>query len=102
MLDPNVVIYEGGGVERSRAEYTSHHLQSDAQFLKNAKHQELSRTGNARGDLAWVATEARLTGSSGGKPVKLITAETMLLRKGTEGWRIVHIHWSNRPAPAGL
>jgi len=100
LLDSNVVIYESGGVERSRAEYAAHHVQSDAQFLKTAKQQVLSRTGDAVGDLAWVATEARITGSSGGKSVKLVSTETMILRKNADGWRIVHIHWSSRPASA--
>lgn len=41
LLDPGVVIYESGRVERSRAEYASHHLASDAKFLKSAAHRLL-------------------------------------------------------------
>lgn len=96
LLDPSVVIFESGGAERSRAEYASHHLGADSQFLKTVKHELLSRTGDARGDLAWVATESRLT-ASGKQPADLVSTETMVLRKAQGGWRIVHIHWSSRP-----
>ncbi len=97
LLDPAVVIYESGGVERSRTEYAAEHLGADAAFLKSATHKMISRTGEVVGDLAWVATEARLT-SLGAKPVDLVSTETMILRKQPGGWRIVHIHWSSRKA----
>ncbi|MFL6602571.1 MAG: c-type cytochrome [Steroidobacteraceae bacterium] len=96
ILDPAVLIYESGGAERSREEYTSHHLGSDVAFLKTARHRLLSRTGDTLGDLAWVASESQLSSSSKGKPVNLVSTETMVLRKTSEGWRIVHIHWSSR------
>jgi ketosteroid isomerase-like protein len=96
LLDPSVLIFEGGGAERSRAEYASHHLKSDAEFLKDAEVRQLSRTGNGAGDFAWVATESELK-STGAKPVDLVATETMVLRRGPEGWRVTHIHWSSRP-----
>jgi len=95
LLDSSVLIYEGGEAENSRAEYASHHLKSDAAFLKNAEVRQLSRTGNAVGDLAWVATQSELK-TSGAKPVDLINTETMILRRGPEGWRVAHVHWSSR------
>jgi ketosteroid isomerase-like protein/mono/diheme cytochrome c family protein len=96
ILDPAVLIYESGGAERSREEYSSHHLGSDVAFLKTARHRLLSRTGDTLGDLAWVASESQLSSSSKGKPVSLVSTETIVLRKTSEGWRIVHIHWSSR------
>jgi mono/diheme cytochrome c family protein len=96
LLDPSVLIYEGGGAEKSRDEYASHHLKSDADFLKDAEVRQLSRTGNAVGDFAWVATESELK-SVGAKPIGLITTETMILQRGPDGWRVKHIHWSSRP-----
>lgn len=97
VLDPAVLIFESGGAERSRQEYASHHLGADAAFLKTARRELISRTGDAVGDLAWVASESRLA-ATGQKPKNLVTTETMVLRKGSSGWRIVHIHWSNRSA----
>lgn len=96
LLDPNVLIFEGGGVERSRAEYASHHLKSDAAFLKSATVAVRSRAGNVVGDLAWIATESQLK-TDGAKPLDLMTTETMVLKRMPEGWRVTHIHWSSKP-----
>ena len=96
LLDANVLIFEGGGVERSRAEYASHHLKSDAAFLKNATVAVRSRTGNVIGDLAWIATESQLK-TDGAKPLDLMTTETMVLKRTPQGWRVTHIHWSSKP-----
>jgi mono/diheme cytochrome c family protein/ketosteroid isomerase-like protein len=96
LLDPAVLIFEGGGAEKSRDEYASHHLKSDAAFLKDAQVRQLSRTGNAVGDVAWVATESELK-NTGAKPVELLTTETMILQRKPEGWRVTHIHWSSKP-----
>ncbi len=101
LLDPRVRIYESGRAERSREEYASHHMGSDAKFLKAMSHRLLSRTGDAVGDLAWVASEASLSGNVENKSVDMITTESMLLRKISDGWRIVHVHWSNREATRG-
>jgi hypothetical protein len=90
-----VLIYEGGQAEKSREEYASHHLQADAKFLKDATVRVLSRTGDSKGDLAWVATESELT-PSGAKVASLITTETMILKRDAQGWHIAHIHWSSR------
>ena len=95
LLDPNVLIFEGGGAERSRAEYASHHLKSDAEFLKSATVAVLSRTGDVIGDLAWIATESQLK-TDGAKPLDLMTTETMVLKRMPEGWRVTHIHWSSK------
>jgi mono/diheme cytochrome c family protein/ketosteroid isomerase-like protein len=96
LLDPQVLIYESGGVERSRAEYASHHLKADSAFLQDADVHVISRDGNAIGDFAWIATEAELK-TQGSKPMDLVTTETMVLKRGPEGWRVAHIHWSSRP-----
>ncbi|WP_379655388.1 nuclear transport factor 2 family protein [Pseudoxanthomonas sp. UC19_8] len=49
------------------------------------------------GELAWVGSESELHASKDGKPLTLLSTETMVLKRGTQGWRIVHIHWSSRP-----
>jgi ketosteroid isomerase-like protein len=97
LLDPEALIYESGGVERSRAEYAGHHMPEDAKFLKTATHRVVSRNVDSSDQMAWVATESRLTVASA-KPMELISTETMVLRKRADGWRIVHIHWSSRKA----
>ena len=95
-LDPDVIILESGGAEYSAAEYLGGHARQDAEFLKGARYEPGRRTGRRSGDLAWVASESELHVQDEGKPVTLVTAETMVLRSTEAGWKIVHIHWSSR------
>ena len=58
------------------------------------------RAGDASGEVAWITSEGRTTGEFNGRAVDRLTVETMLLRRHGDGWRIHHIHWSSRAAPA--
>lgn len=93
-----VTVYEQGGVERSARAYVNHHLPADMEFAKATKREAFNFTGGRSGDLAWEACEARITGTYKDKPVDLRGTETMVLRRGDDGWRIHHIHWSSRKA----
>ena len=44
VLSDDVFIFEGGGVERSLAEYSAHHLKSDIKFSQAVPSQLLERT----------------------------------------------------------
>ena len=96
LLDPNVLIMEGGNVERSRDEYAAHHLKADVKFMRSVKYTLERQSGDSIGDLAWVASEAALSGESQGKQLNLVSTESLVLRRTNSGWRIVHIHWSSR------
>ena len=96
LLDDHVQIYEQGWVERSRAEYAAHHLDSDIEFTRSTTQTTTVRSGNLTGGIAYVATEGRVTGTFGGKAVDLVTLETVVLRRLEGTWRITHIHWSSR------
>lgn len=100
-LDPNVIILESGGAEHSAAEYLGGHAKGDAQFLKGSHHVLNRRTARATGDLVWVASESELHVEKDGKPSTLASTETMVLRSGKDGWKIVHIHWSSRVKKPG-
>jgi ketosteroid isomerase-like protein len=100
-LDPNVIILESGGAERSAAQYLGGHAKGDAQFLKGARHVLNRRTARATGDVAWVASESELHVEKDGKPSTTASTETMVLRSGKDGWKIVHIHWSSRVKKPG-
>lgn len=95
-LDSTVLILESGGAERSAAEYLGGHARSDAVFLQGAHQQLRHRTAHASGDFAWVASERELHFVKDGKEATMLSTETMVLRRGTSGWKIVHIHWSSR------
>lgn len=98
LLADDAVIYESGGVERGKAEYASHHLEADAAFSKAVPSQIVRRSGAAAGELAWVLTEGRTTGSFRDRPVDRVTTETAMLRRTAAGWRITHFHWSSAAA----
>ena len=95
LLADDVLIFESGGVERSKAEYQSHHLGADAEFAKAVPSALTRRAGEASGTMAWIASEGRTSGAYNGKPIDLATTETMVLRRSGKGWRIVQIHWSS-------
>lgn len=95
-LAPDVMIFEEGGAERSRDEYASHHLGSDAAFAAASEATVTRRSGWADGDIAWITSEGRTTGQFNGRAIDRLTAETMVLKRHAGGWRIHHIHWSSR------
>lgn len=97
LLAPDVLILETGGGERSRKEYLSHHAKSDAKFLAGTQSTLKHRRARVDGGLAWVGSESEVQATSGGKPVTLLSTETMVLHQAPDGWRIAHVHWSSRP-----
>lgn len=99
LLAENALIFEAGGVERTKAEYASHHLAADAAFTQAVPAVVTRRAGDAIGNVAWIASEGRTTGAYKGKAVDRVTAETMVLRRIGRSWKIVHIHWSSAQRP---
>lgn len=95
-LAPEVMIFEEGVAERSRDEYASHHLSADSVFAAATAAAISHRSGWADGDVAWITTEGRTTGQFNGRAVDRLSAETMVLKRHADGWRIHHIHWSSR------
>jgi ketosteroid isomerase-like protein len=100
-LSDDAIVFEAGGVERGKAEYAAHHAAADAAFAKAVPSQIIRRNGQASGDTAWVLTEGRTKGAYKGKAVDRVTTETMVLRRTSGAWRIVHVHWSSATARSG-
>lgn len=98
LLDDDALIFESGHVERSKAEYAAHHLPADAEFSKAVSSAIIRRTGNSTGQMAWISTEGRTTGTFHHKKLDERTTETVVLRREKGGWKIVHIHWSSAAA----
>jgi ketosteroid isomerase-like protein len=99
LLD-DAVIFEQGGAESSKAEYVEAHLPGDIAYSQGMTDTITSRRSTVQGNLAWVLTQGRTTGTYDSKKVDRLTTETMVLKKAKGGWRIAHIHWSSRAAPA--
>ena len=98
LLADDALIFEEGGAERSKQEYASHHLGADAAFSQAVGGSVTRRRGMAAGDMAWIASEGRITGKFQGKAIDRITTETMVLRRSGDAWVIAHIHWSSAAA----
>ena len=96
LLSPELLVYESGDVDPSREDYAAHHLDADLAFLAKAKVSVLQQAASRDGALASVTTRSRLSTPNG----DFIGTETMVLRLGAQGWRIVHIHWSSRRGTA--
>ena len=96
LLTEDVVVLEEGGAERSREEYAGHHLQADMAFAAATTAEVMRRAARVEGDVAWMLTEGRTTGTFNGRAVDRLTAETMILHRDGDAWRIRHIHWSSR------
>jgi ketosteroid isomerase-like protein len=96
VLAEDVMVLEEGGTERSREEYAGHHLPADMAFASATTAEVTRRAAWVEGDVAWVLSEGRTTGTFNDRPVNSVTAETMILHKSADGWRIRHIHWSSR------
>ena len=102
LLSDDVLIYESGGAEASKAEYASHHLDADIAFLKGVKQSVAARSAQASGDMALVTTQGATVGTYKDKAIDSASTETMALRLTEGKWKIVHIHWSSadkKPAP---
>ena len=97
-LAENALIYESGGVERGRQEYAAHHLSADATFAQAVPGKVTRRAGEAVGNIAWIATEGRTTGTYKDKAIDQVTSETMVMQRQGKDWKIVHIHWSSAAA----
>ena len=95
LLADDALIFESGGVERTKAEYAAHHLPADAEFSKAVSSASTRRSAHATNGIAWIATEGRTKGTYKGKAIDRLTTETMVLRQTGMDWKIVHIHWSS-------
>jgi ketosteroid isomerase-like protein len=94
-LAPDVRILESGGVE-TRDEYRRGHLPGDINFARAVPSTRGEPTVTISGDVAWVVSASRTTGTYRDRQVNSAGAELMVLSRGPEGWRIRAIHWSSR------
>jgi ketosteroid isomerase-like protein len=95
LLDENVIIFEGGKVERSADEYAHHHMLADMNFLSSVTSQTIEHHVEVTGDIALSISRTSVKGQYRGKDIDSNGMETMVLKKIQGDWKITHIHWSN-------
>ncbi|MEX2282285.1 MAG: nuclear transport factor 2 family protein [Gemmatimonadota bacterium] len=95
LLHPDVVIFEGGGWE-TIDDYRRGHLRADINALQSLKQETLRHVIQISGDLALSTREYSTTGTRGERVIDNVGAETVVLLRTQNGWKIRHIHWSSR------
>ena len=95
MLADDVLIVEGNGVERSADEYASHHMLADMKFMAAVQVEALEHQTKVLGKVAYSVSRSQLTGEYKGKPVDVVSKETLVLVDNGDSWKIVHVHWSH-------
>ncbi|MGI8437612.1 MAG: YybH family protein [Chthoniobacterales bacterium] len=97
LLAPDALIVEAGTVQ-TRAEYETEHLREDVAFAREVPGTQTSRKIAQVGDAAWVTSTFQVTGTFQGRAVNNFAAETAVLTRTADGWRIRAIHWSSHKA----
>ena len=95
LLDDNVLIFEGGKVEKSADEYSNHHMLSDMKYAAKLHTEVLEHKVTIVGDMAYSVSRTKSTGQSKGRFINKEGMESMVLLKKGGKWKISHIHWSN-------
>ena len=96
LLDDAVLIIEGGHAQVSKAEYMGGHMKSDMAFLPNMAIEVLSQDAGQAGDVAWVTTHSRMTGTYKDKSIDSFSRGFMLMRRAGATWKITHIQWASK------
>lgn len=95
LLADDVLIFESGGVERSRHEYADHHMQADIAFLQHMQVTKLEHHIKVNGETAVSISRSKIQGRYKDKDIDVESMETLLLMKVEGKWQIIHVHWSN-------
>ena len=95
LLDRDLVVFEFGVVDPTVEAYAFQHLPFDIDVAAVSQWKIESRRVGGEGDVRWVLTTYHVTGrQADGSPIDQITLETMILRRTSGLFRIVHMHWS--------
>lgn len=95
MLDPTVIIFEGGRAE-TLTDYRGGHLPADMSFAAATRREASDESVTLLGDAALYTASTHTRGRVRERDVDARGAETLVLTRTADGWRIRHIHWSSR------
>lgn len=97
-LAKDAVIYEQGFAEDSRDEWARKQLGQAIAFARDAERRVIRRQTGEAGDSAWVISRTRTVVDVSDRKLVLEGAETAILRREGDRWKIVHLHWSAHEA----
>jgi ketosteroid isomerase-like protein len=99
LLDRELVVFEFGVVDPTVEAYAFRHLPFDIDVAAASTWNIENRRVGGEGDVRWVLTTYHVTGrQADGSPIDQTTLETMILRRSSGLFRIVHMHWSTSDA----
>jgi ketosteroid isomerase-like protein len=99
LLDRGLVVFEFGVIDPTVEAYAFQHLPFDIDVAAASAWTIESRRVGGEGDERWVLTSYHVTGKQAdGSAIDQITLETMILRRTSGLFRIVHMHWSTNDA----
>ncbi|MCP9290555.1 YybH family protein [Gracilimonas sediminicola] len=93
LLHDEVVILEGQGSE-TKEQYLSHHFHSDGRFLSAIERKQLSQKIKTEGNIAWVTSLTKMTGTYNDREIDRTSLELAVLKRENGKWMIVAVHWS--------
>jgi ketosteroid isomerase-like protein len=98
VMDPNLLILEGIHTNTGWADYRDNHIGPEMKEWKEFKVADPKVLEVAvAGDFAYVVEQTSITIVMADNTVVIDAAETFVLRKGPEGWKIKHLHYSGKP-----
>lgn len=97
VVDPGLLILEGVHKNVGWADYRDNHIGPEMKEWKEFKAMDQKVLEVAvHGDLAYVVQEATFTIVMADKTTVLAGAETFVLKQGSAGWKIKHLHFSGK------
>lgn len=99
-LAKDVVIYEQGFVENSRDEWARKQLGQAIAFARDTERRVIRRQSGETRSSAWVISRTQTVVDVSDRKLVLEGAETAILRREGDRWKIVHLHWSAHEASA--
>ena len=98
LFDPNLLVFEAGGIDRGRDAYLGHHLGPELKELSAWKTLGMDQQVHVIGDLAYVTCAFTYEAVFiSGKTARGQATESLVLTSSKDSWIIRHLHWSSRP-----
>ncbi len=94
----DAIIFEGGVAEENLDSFLEHHLRPEMPMLATISPSLVRQDYMRAGDIGWITTVMKWESERDGKTVTTSSTETLNLQFVHDGWKIKHVHWSNRRA----
>ena len=96
MMDRELIVFEYGVADLKLEAYAFAHLPMDMDQAARTQWELQTRRMGGAGDERWVLSTYHVTGPAGANTpaIDQTTAETVILRRIGDGFRIAHVHWS--------